>query len=44
MPNFRVPHLTLSVIALQSEDVMLASPPEDLARIAADLNLTVVGI
>ena len=34
----------ISVLALQSDGVMLASPPEDLARIAAKLNLTVVGI
>lgn len=34
----------VSVLVLQADGVMLAVPPETLGRLAADLNLTVVGI
>jgi DUF1009 family protein len=34
----------VSVLVLEADGVMLAVPPETLGRLAADLNLTVVGI
>ena len=34
----------IGVLALQADAVMLATAPEELAEIAADLKLTVVGI